>query len=431
MDVQRTVTIFLEDDQDLRDTLEVFRSVQQRLSPICYNNDKPIKALQLHRGHYHEVKGELNSQMTITAIRLVAAAYVSARKNYQNKLKAEKKRKARYEKKGWNYRPRNIKKPGICQFKRRAAMFLVGERGRDASFRKDGKISIWTIAGRKKISYTVHEDFRRQMELAKEIDSITIIERHGKLIGRVAITLEVPDPQGIHPIGIDLNETNAMVAVDPDGNTLFISGKKTKVANKRSFKTRKRLQKKLASHKAQKKDTRSVRRLLKRQGRKNSNRSRTFAQTAAKQLCQWASPHSVLVFEDLNMPQPQKGTVKGESLRRRLSLWSYGMVKQCVQNTAEIYGLALAEVNPAYTSKTCSRCGLIGIRKRHRFECKQCGFQEHADINAAINIRDRFIVSRHDGQQSACPEALERNESSISEDAFLPEGKPTALAVGS
>jgi len=34
MDVQRTVTILLPDDQALRETLDAFRAVQQRLSPI-------------------------------------------------------------------------------------------------------------------------------------------------------------------------------------------------------------------------------------------------------------------------------------------------------------------------------------------------------------------------------------------------------------
>jgi hypothetical protein len=57
----------------------------------------------------------------------------------------------RYEAKGWNYKPRHIKPVGVCRFKRPKALFLVGERGRDADFRADGTLSIWTIAGRKRI----------------------------------------------------------------------------------------------------------------------------------------------------------------------------------------------------------------------------------------------------------------------------------------
>src|SRR5215472_15355760 len=106
-------------------------------------------------------------------------------------------------------------------------MFLVGERGRDADFRADGTLSIWTVAGRKRITYAVPAALRPLFVSAKELDSVTVIERRGKLYGRVALTLEVPVPRGVVPVGIDLNETIAMVAVDADGRELFLSGKAT------------------------------------------------------------------------------------------------------------------------------------------------------------------------------------------------------------
>lgn len=399
MNIQRTITIRLPDDPDLRDTLAKFQALQNQLSPLCFNDGNIIGALQLQREQYHAVKGTLSSQMTIMAMRLVSGAYVAARKGHQRRLKAEARRKAKYERKGWNYRPRFLKEPGVCKFERHSAMFLVGARGRDASFPKDGTLSIWTTGGRKHLAYTIPSAFQETFAQASEIDSVTVIERHGKLLGRVVLTLEVSEPKAIHPIGVDLNETNAVVAVDPDGQAFFVSGRDIKVRNKRTRKTRKRLQGRLASRKAQKRDTRSVRRSLKRQGRRNSNRTRTFAQTAARRLCDWAAADSVLVFEALCVPPPAKGTVgckdraKGKSLRRRLSFWQHGLIRQCVENRAQRVGLAIAEVDPSYTSQNCSRCGLRGKRKRHKFECQHCGFTEHADINAAVNIRDRFTAN--------------------------------------
>lgn len=394
---QRTFTILLPDDPDLRATLDAFQQVQQQVSAVAFNDGRPLLAVPLQRACYHQVKGVLNSQMTITALRLVAGAYASAKRNN-----------------------RPAQRP--FAFNRRAAMFLVGVRGRDADFRKDGTLSIWTVAGRRRISYQVPEAFQGRLEAAQEIDSVTVIEREGCLLGRVVVTVEYPDPKGVHPIGIDLNETNALVAVNPEGEPLFISGLRTKVANKRSFKTRKRLQSKLASRKAERRDTRSVRRLLKRLGRQRSNRTKTFAQTAAKRLCQWASPDSVLVFEALKMPQPRKGAMRGRALRRRLSGWQYGLIRRYAEGKAQEFGLAVAEVNPAYTSQQCSRCGLLGKRRRHDFSCLSCGFSLHADLNAAVNIRNRYTVFRNGGPLSTGPEAL--GDSS-------PEGKPPALAGGS
>jgi putative transposase len=372
MDMQRCVTIVLPDDSDLRATVAAFQQVQQELSEPCFNQGRPLGALALQRARYSAAKGTLNAQMTISAIRVVSSAYASARSN-----------------------GRPAERP--FAFCRARALFLVGKRGRDADFRADGSLSIWTVAGRKRISYQVPETFKNTMAAAKEIDSLTVIERGGQLLGRVTVTLQAPEPAGIHPVGVDLNETNALVAVDPDGKTLFVSGKATKVANKRNFKTRKRVQAKHAAKKAEHTDTHSVRRVLKRLGRKRSNRTRTFAKTAAKQLVTFAPDNAVLVFEQLDVPQPKKGTIKGKATRRRLSQWQRALIRAAAQNKAQQAGMVVAEVDPAYTSQNCSRCGLRGIRKRHAFTCPSCGHQQHADVNAAVNIRNRYTVLRDGG----------------------------------
>ena len=45
-------------------------------------------------------------------------------------------------------------------------------------------------------------------------------------------------------------------------------------------------------------------------------------------------------------------------------------------------------VNPINTSRTCSCCGVIDKNSRVRqewYECLHCGYEIHADTNAAIN----------------------------------------------
>lgn len=378
----------------MRATLAAFQAIQQRISAACYNDGKPLSALALHRAVYEHVKGTVSSQLTCTAIRLVAGAYASAKAN-----------------------KRPAQRP--FAFRRPAAMFLVGVRGRDARFCDDGTISIWTVAGRKRVAYTVPEGFRATLAETVEIDSMTVIERNGRLLGRVVVTLQVPDPKGIHPVGIDLNETNALVAVDPDGNTLFVSGQEFKVRNTRTRKTRRRLQESLAAHKAQKRDTRSVRRLLKRLGCKQRNRTRTFCQQTAAKLVAWAPTDAVLVFERLTLPPTSKRLRVRKGTRRRLSQWQRRLMRQSVTNAAERRGLLVVDVHPAYTSQDCSCCGLRGVRQRHLFTCPHCGHQAHADVNAATNIRLRYTALRRSGPLSTGPEALPLQRSD--------EGKLSAL----
>jgi hypothetical protein len=94
--VQRTITIRIQDDPDLRDTLKAFMDVQNKVAPEAYNGGDLISAVELHRRSYQNAKGVLSSQMTQTAMRLVVGNHASARANWKRRLKQEAKRKVKH-----------------------------------------------------------------------------------------------------------------------------------------------------------------------------------------------------------------------------------------------------------------------------------------------------------------------------------------------
>ena len=51
------------------------------------------------------------------------------------------------------------------------------------------------------------------------------------------------------------------------------------------------------------------------------------------------------------------------------------------------------QVNPAYTSQTCSWCLHVAAESRlgRLFRCVSCGFVHHADCNAGCNIENRGL----------------------------------------
>lgn len=97
-------------------------------------------------------------------------------------------------------------------------------------------------------------------------------------------------------------------------------------------------------------------------------------------------PHE-LVVEQLDFRSPD--------LSRRMNRLIQNFGRACFQSAiagyAEQYGFTIVEVNPAYTSQSCSSCAFTDKNNRHgdRFKCKACGNTMHADVNAAKNIQAR------------------------------------------
>ena len=75
----------------------------------------------------------------------------------------------------------------------------------------------------------------------------------------------------------------------------------------------------------------------------------------------------------------------GKRVRTRLHRWAFRQLQDFVSYKAEAAGMRVVYVNPAWTSQTCSVCGAIGKRTKHRFVCS-CGNMAHSDCNASRNI---------------------------------------------
>jgi putative transposase len=92
---------------------------------------------------------------------------------------------------------------------------------------------------------------------------------------------------------------------------------------------------------------------------------------------------SRITLEDLtHIRERIKG---GKRIRTRLHRWAFRQLQTFVEYKARAVGVAVDYVDPAYTSQTCSACGALGQRVRHRFECS-CGLRAHADLNASRNL---------------------------------------------
>jgi transposase, IS605 OrfB family, central region len=142
--------------------------------------------------------------------------------------------------------------------------------------------------------------------------------------------------------------------------------------------------------KLQAKGTPSAKRLLKKISGKEKRFNRDVNHVITKKLSHF--PYSVFVLEDLSSIRTQR---RGKKMNKWISSWPFFQFEQFLTYKAEALGKKVEYVDAHYTSRKCSRCGNRSRHNRYksRFCCSVCGYTNHADINAALNIRDNYILS--------------------------------------
>jgi IS605 OrfB family transposase len=110
----------------------------------------------------------------------------------------------------------------------------------------------------------------------------------------------------------------------------------------------------------------------------------------SKQLVQAAKQaDAALAFEDLtNIRQSLNEKRQSKTERRRTNNWAFYQLRMFVGYKAEIAGVPILFIAPAYTSQTCSHCGHIhpekgkSYRNGKRFKCGHCGFEHDAECDS-------------------------------------------------
>ena len=131
-----------------------------------------------------------------------------------------------------------------------------------------------------------------------------------------------------------------------------------------------------------------------------------------------------LLVEDLKGIRKQKS--KGKVLNKWLSNWSFWQLEQLLGYKAEAVGKKIVKVDARYTSQKCSNCSQIEKKNRNgsHYTCDRCGYREHADVNAAKNIRNNLISAAEKKAEQAMCQLAECAATSVA------GASPVALARG-
>lgn len=104
-----------------------------------------------------------------------------------------------------------------------------------------------------------------------------------------------------------------------------------------------------------------------------------------------------VVCENLKDVKKNTKGKKTKQFNNKLQRWSYPKVLDKLSRLTDEAGVLLTRVNSAYTSQTCSLCGVVDKKSRTgaEFRCTACGNKIDADLNAAINLSHMGVYSPH------------------------------------
>ncbi|WP_411147175.1 RNA-guided endonuclease InsQ/TnpB family protein [Streptomyces sp. A30] len=240
-------------------------------------------------------------------------------------------------------------------------------------------VSIWTVNRRMRgIRYTGSPDQLKTLAEYRRGES-DLVRRGGKWF--LIATCEVPDPEVYEPtdwLGVDRGIVN--LATTSDGTNYQGRG----LTRYRRWQARKRAE-------LQAKQTRSATRRLTRRSKKEQRHATHVNHRISKEIVSIvqrtgrgiAVEELDGIRERVRLRRDQRGT---------LSSWPFHQLGQHLAYKARQAGVPFLEVDPAYTSQRCPRCGHIERANRptrDHFSCRRCGLAGPAGHVAGVNVRNR------------------------------------------
>ena len=217
---------------------------------------------------------------------------------------------------------------------------------------------------------------------ATKFGALRITQKSGKWIAQIPV--EDPALITVHTdivMGVDLGLKIPAVAKTSDGKVEFFGNGRMNKFFKRRFRA---LRKKLGQSKklsAIKKIHDKEQRWMKDQDHKIS---RAIVNFAIKNHV------GIIRLEKLSsIRQTAKTSRKNE---KNLHTWSFYRLANYIEYKANLVGIRVEYVDPAYTSQICPACGQLNKAIGRNYTC-DCGYHSHRDLVGAINIIDAPVLA--------------------------------------
>jgi IS605 OrfB family transposase len=231
-----------------------------------------------------------------------------------------------------------------------------------------------------------------------QLGDARLLVRRGEVYLSVSFKKEVAEIEKPNDavVGVDRG-INVLATITDGKRQQFFGGGHTSQIRSRYAKIRASLQRKKAQT-----GSRSTRRALKRLSGRGRRFQRNENHVISRRIVEFAQPTGTPTIAIEALGGIRNGRKLKKESRTELNRWAFYELEQFIRYKAQTLGMEVIGVDPKHTSQGCSRCGHTekANRHTHRFLCKACGYELHADLNAARNIRLRGLLAR----QALCQE---------------------------
>lgn len=238
---------------------------------------------------------------------------------------------------------------------------------------QDDTVSLYTLDGRVTVALRLGAHQRRILECGTPKEAELVCRKGRWYFNLVVESGDVAVVTSGPVLGVDVGENN--LAAHSLGKVF--GGEQLRDRRDRYLALRRRLQ----SNGSQ-----SARQKLRQVSGKEARRVKHVNHETSKAIVAAAVAAGVraITLEDLTHIRDR--IKAGRRVRARLHRWAWRQLQTFVEYKASAAGIAVEYVDPAYTSQTCSGCGSLGARIKHRFVCDHCGLRAHSDLNASRNL---------------------------------------------
>jgi len=226
----------------------------------------------------------------------------------------------------------------------------------------------------------IDKDHRNLNLLKHKLGTLRISEKSGKWIAQIAVTMPTTEKSGTSILGVDLGLKVPAVAVTDDEKVRFFGKGRENKYKKRVFRS---VRKKLGKQKK----VNAIRKLDDKEQRWMKDKDHKIS----REIVNFAIENKISVIRMEQLTTIRQTTRTSRKNEKNLHTWSFYRLSSFIAYKANVAGIKVEYVNPAYTSQACPNCSERNKAKDRRYVCS-CGFKKHRDIVGAMNIRYAPVI---------------------------------------